>query len=523
MRITEKTGLVYTALFLTVSVAVITQNSDTLMATFRGEKGVVAVDDIFTVHAGREQRLFVLRNDIDSQKVALADIRLVSQPGCGSVSQAGGSFVYTNSTSCTGHQSFSYCLNTGLGCEPASVALRLIESRDPVDSVATGPAVELAGFETQIGFNMQELEITNVHLGRVAPAETTAIPVSGAKLAKVAVEAPLSFAKPAQLTKVGAVDGVFTMENLPQTASNGIDTKTMVEVAATTDTLTDESPIDETAAQALPALPSDETSALPNTNSGALTARMVRIDMGFQFPNVMAGIDQSPFGTPCSINFSGLTIESGLVELNLKAPCQPNSRVDIQHGKLKVTVKTDHIGNLKIAVPAFETNAHFLVRLMDGTTLKTSVNVPELEHIDRVAIQWRGDFEVDLHALEFGASLQSRGHIWQGQPSAADQAERYGGGYVLQLGDRSLKDADMAEVYSLPISQKTKSGVVDFSVSAHASGQYCAGSGIVQSLRSRGGRLVGASGVAFRFPACGNSDQSIVLKNVVRDLIIATR
>ena len=67
MRITERMGLVYTALFLTVSVAVITQNSESIMAAFRGEAGTRAVDDIFTVRPGREQRLFVLRNILRRQ------------------------------------------------------------------------------------------------------------------------------------------------------------------------------------------------------------------------------------------------------------------------------------------------------------------------------------------------------------------------------------------------------------------------------------------------------------------------
>lgn len=171
MRIIERMGLVYTALFLTVSVAVITQNSESLMSWFRGESTVKAVDDIFTVHAGRNQRLFVLRNDVNSNNVAASMINLVQTPTCGTITRTGGSFVYSESITCTGNQIFKYYLNTGRVCESASVVLRLVNARDPVESVISGPVTDLAGFDAQVGINGSDLEITNVHLGLAAKAE----------------------------------------------------------------------------------------------------------------------------------------------------------------------------------------------------------------------------------------------------------------------------------------------------------------------------------------------------------------
>jgi hypothetical protein len=524
MRITEKTGLIYTALFLTVSVAVITQNSDALMASFRGESNVQAVDDIFTVYAGREQRLFVLSNDVDSEHVQTSSINLLSQPSCGKIARTGGTFTYSNSTGCTGHQSFSYCLSTGLGCAPASVALRIVQARDPVDSVANGPAVELSGFETQVGFNNSELEITNVHLGKAAKTENTPVSASGAKLAKIAVEAPLAITRPSSIANLNAVEGVFTAQELPTLQANTIDTDTFIEVAATTDSLTDANPTDLDSDLVLPRLPRANSDIGPDQNNWPnLTARMVKIDMGFQAPKVSASIDKSPFGTACGASLTSVAAQGGLVELDLKSPCQPNSRVEVQHGKMRLTLKSDHVGNLNVEIPAFEENARFQVTLTDGTEMLAFAHVPEMAYFDRVAILWKNDFSVELHALEFGAVQASKGDIWQGHPSSFDLSQRYGGGFVTRLGDATLNRANMVEVYTLPISDDLPAGVVDFNVSVWAGQNNCAQNRIIQSLRSRGGRLVGASGVEFLLPACGNSPQSIVLKNVVRDLIIAER
>lgn len=526
MRITERTGLIYTALFLTVSVGVITQNADALMATFRGETSVQAVDDIFTVQAGRDQRLFILKNDVDSRKVTASAIQLLGQPVCGKISQTGGSFTYSGSAACTGHQSFSYCLNTGLGCEPASVALRLVKMRDPIDSVANGPAVELNGLETQISYNSGGLEITNVHLGREAASETTVKSIAGSKLARVAVDASQAINRPGAMVRVAEVDGTFDMAPMPAAGKSKIDTTTMVEVAATTDTQTDALPVGNIASVMLP-VDSGQVAILPSGYSQKLTARMVKIDLGFDTPFIANGIDQSPFGTSCDVVLSGRAVGAGMVELDLKASCLPNSRVEIQHGKLKMTLRSDHIGNLNVEVPAFETNAHFMLTLGDGSKLKAAFQVPELAHIDRVAIQWRGDFDANLHALEFGASKGSQGHVWQENPGNAEQSARMGGGWSMQFGDPELEGAYRVQVYSLPIGRKTKSGIVEFNVAVRPSAMGCDKNAVIQSHHSRGGRLIGSTGMVFKLAACGETSQGVVeqtlLKNTVRDLIIAAR
>lgn len=518
MRISEKMGLVYTALFLTVSVAVITQNSEAIMSAFRGESYVRAVDDIFTVRPGREQRLFVLRNDVNNKSIANEDLRLISQPDCGYVRQVGGSFVYSGSASCSGYQAFSYCVETGKSCDPASVALRLYDLPDPVSSVEVGPVTDMVGFDAQVGINTRDLEITNVHLGRAARAEGRAIPIAGSKLNDVAVEARVRFLRP-KPPAAADVAGRFDMPDMP----GPTDVAPGLQVAAIAGTISDANAVDATAAA--PAIPRDPaeiagTSPLANPPRD-WAGRLASIDLGYRQPDTRAALDASPFGTECTLRLSVEAAPAAMIRLRLEAPCQPNARVEIRHARMRFAMRNGHSGMLTVLVPALEERARVAVKLPDGTVLRAATAVPELAEYDRVAIQWRGGFELDLHALEFGARAGSDGDIWQGTPREPEIARRKGGGFLTTLGDADIEDPLRVEVYSLSRGATTRAGAVEFIVTATAQPGNCGQIEMLNSFRSVAGRLVGAAGLQFRLPDCGGKAQSMALKNALRDLIIA--
>ena len=150
------------------------------------------------------------------------------------------------------------------------------------------------------------------------------------------------------------------------------------------------------------------------------------IDLGFKAPKTMSDLDRSPFGTSCKSGLTAKPVSGAMVELTVNAPCLPNTRVEIRHGRMVVTQKTSHTGDLVVIIPALETKARFAVDFGSNRVLRTTVTVSGLDKIERTAIQWRGDIEVDLHALEFGADIGSTGHVWEGQARAIDQATRFG-------------------------------------------------------------------------------------------------
>ena len=165
-----------------------------------------------------------------------------------------------------------------------------------------------------------------------------------------------------------------------------------------------------------------------------------------------------------------------------------------------------------MTVPALEKVAHFRITLPKAKPIRVTVQVPDIETYERVAVLWRGRFNVDLRAVEFGKSVTAMSRNGVGAL-----------GHVVKLGNTDVKNPLLAEVYTIKLRPGIKSGVVDFSILVRATHQTCGTGQILQSLRSRHGRLIGASGLRFRLPDCDAADTTLVLKNAVRDLIIAAR
>lgn len=505
MRINEKMGLVYTALFLTVSIAVITQNSDELMAKFRGENGVVAVDDIYTVVAGRDHDLTVLRNDLRIHKISLADVHLLGQPLCGTVKPNGATFRYSSDKTCTGHQAFSYCIDTRSKCQAATVALRIVEARDPVNSIVEGPILDVSGLEVQQDINSQDLEISNIRLGKIAPVEETAVLAASVHLQDISVD-PTRLMPP-NLEKAGFARS----QRKPETENLPADRH----VAQLGTTMTDATTPRLAADVTLPRGPKLGILGFGVLDGHAASlARVARREAAVTAPTLPTEAALGPFGTGCDTRMRVTPRKGGIADLSLVATCLPNSRIEIRHGPVVFTLQTDPTGHAAAAIPALEAEARFVVHFPDGRTLTETVRIPDMLNIHRVAVHWAGPAEIDLHAFEFGAGENEKGHVWEGQPGQATT------GSIAMLGDATETRAHRAEIYTLPKTAAGR-GVVDFVLAAHPDPATCGQSQVVRMVQSQNGHVVLASGLKMKLPACGAAPTSIVLKNAIRGMIIA--
>lgn len=408
--------------------------------------------------------------------------------------------------------------NTGTGGHPGAVRVasltRMVDDTTMTDFT---PETELLGFESQLKINRRELEITNVHLGHTASAEITSIPDYGAPLARIAVEPPLAFQRPEPVARPKGGNDLMATAPIKPESPNVVDQDTNGTTQADDTPSASTDPI-------LPTAPFGHDSAgLPFGSNLGKKANVTHSDNGMQVPMVSDLHDQSPFGVNCKVDLAARSAPAAMVHLALNVPCLPNSRVEIRHGKLFFAAATDPVGKLDINVPALEEDATISVRLSTGTTLDANVKVPELKDFERVAVLWRGLLDLEIHALEFGASQNSRGHVWPGHPGEPELARRQGGGFVITLGSKMLPEPERAAVYSLPRSARNKAGVVQMLLTANADAATCGTSQTVYSVHSKQGRMVGASGYQFKMPACGSETQSMVLNNAVRDLIIAAK
>ncbi len=240
----------------------------------------------------------------------------------------------------------------------------------------------------------------------------------------------------------------------------------------------------------------------------------------------LTALDRSRFDSDpnqsCEAVFKAAPAAGGMVRVSLLSPCSINEPVTLRHAGLSFTEQTTDTGRMTVEIPALTVNAEIEAVMPSGHSYVTTAFVPEAEEFHRVALVWRGEAGLHIHAQEFGAEMGSSGHIWAGAPGRAELGENAAGGYLVTFGDRSLANATRAEVYTYPSTQVSQSGVVRLSIQAEVRNTNCGGMVAAQTLQPDGFGEVTSSDLTLRLPECNKIGEQMVLKNILRDLKIAS-
>lgn len=225
----------------------------------------------------------------------------------------------------------------------------------------------------------------------------------------------------------------------------------------------------------------------------------------------------------CTVDMTGETRAAAMVALKLVAPCQPEARVSLKHEGMSFTVITDAAGVAEVTVPALSATATFLAMLDDGNGAAVEMEVDTLSFYDRSVVQWQGNAGVELHAFEFGAEWESEGHVWSGAPRESVVAARGEGGFLTRLGDATLDNARMAEVYTFPTGTAKTAGEVELSVEIAVTEANCGQALRAEVIEVTDARAGAPGELSLTVPGCDAVGDFIQLKNLVRDLKIAAR
>ncbi len=218
----------------------------------------------------------------------------------------------------------------------------------------------------------------------------------------------------------------------------------------------------------------------------------------------------------CNLSARATTIADANVRLRVKASCNAEEVVEIHHSGLIFSAMTDASGRLDIDVPALSEYAIFLISMEDQNGTVATTHVPELTQFERVALQWRGETDLQLHALEFGASYGEDGHVWSG-------AESGGAGSVTHLGFGETAQARNIEVYSFPTHSSEDSGAIELSVEAEVTEANCGQNLDVLSLQLRADQRLQTLETTLNIPDCDAVGDFLVLNNLFQDLTIAAK
>ncbi len=225
----------------------------------------------------------------------------------------------------------------------------------------------------------------------------------------------------------------------------------------------------------------------------------------------------------CDTTLTATPTDLAMVELTLADDCRPDAVVSIHHQGMMFHALTDGNGNLTVTVPALATEAFFIAAYDDGEGAVAITGVPSLAMYDRAVLQWQGEDDVQLHAFEFGASYGENGHIWAASAADPTRAVAGLGGFLTSLGDASVPDALMAEVYTFPSGIALRDGAIEISVEAEVTERNCGRLVEAQSIQLVPGEAAAATDLTMTMPGCDAVGEYLVLKNMFQDLTLASK
>ena len=223
-----------------------------------------------------------------------------------------------------------------------------------------------------------------------------------------------------------------------------------------------------------------------------------------------------PIDAACAPDMSATAQGNGLVDLMVSGACFSNARVTIHHQGMMFAAATDSQGQLNLTVPALSENAMFIASFDQGMGAVATAQVPEVANLERAVLQWQGEAAVGIHAFEGNAAFGETGHVWLEMPDNGD-------GFLIELGDRSLPDPMLAEVYTYPAGTATTDKQVALSVEAEITITNCGRDVAAQSIQIGPLHDAEAVDLQLRMPDCDAVGDYLVLKNMFEDLKIAAK
>lgn len=207
-----------------------------------------------------------------------------------------------------------------------------------------------------------------------------------------------------------------------------------------------------------------------------------------------------------------------MLDASVYAPCDRNADVLVSHAGLSFDAHIGGDGRVNLLVPALVDEATLTVTFNDGRTQSDTTFVPDLNTVERVALQWTGPAELSLHAYEFGAQFGDAGHVYADNPRSPDVQ---GHGFLTTLGEPQVEGGHMVQVYSYPSGQSSRTGTVSLEIEAPITAANCGAPLTAESIEMRAAAAVRTRDIRLDMPACDGAGGYVVMPGVLPDLQIA--
>jgi hypothetical protein len=233
-------------------------------------------------------------------------------------------------------------------------------------------------------------------------------------------------------------------------------------------------------------------------------------------PDTFLKID--PLQMECALNLSAKPLRGARVLLEVVAPCHKNKVVTISHAGLRFTEIVDDRGMISIIIPVLSDPANIEVSFADGVSKSISASAKDLSALQRIGIAWSGQADLQLQAVESSYNSTQNRHITALNAGSYKQAYLQGGGYLTTLGNKDIEGGKFIQIYSV---EKPNDVFVDFQVVLDDPRNLCGTNLAIGTVRFDAdlGAQIASKNVSVR--NCSAENQTIVLKNMLRNLIVA--
>lgn len=223
----------------------------------------------------------------------------------------------------------------------------------------------------------------------------------------------------------------------------------------------------------------------------------------------------------CTPEMVAVAAPSALVQVALTAPCNPSTAFILHHQGMMFSAQTDDSGRVKLTVPALAATAVMIAAFDNGNGAVASVSVPDFADFDRVLLQWQGDIGVMLSAYEGEAAFGDTNHIYRGNTGGEERLANEEGGFLTLLGDPSLENPLMAEVYTTSATALPQD--VHLMAEAEITESNCGQPLNAQSLQLSRDGSASVLDLNLTMPDCDAVGDVLILQNMFEDLTLASR
>ncbi len=230
--------------------------------------------------------------------------------------------------------------------------------------------------------------------------------------------------------------------------------------------------------------------------------------------------DFQPIQLDCSVKLSAKSLRGARVHIDVSAPCHSNKVVTIKHAGLLFNEYIDDTGLISITIPVLSNPAQIDVSFADGVTKSITTPVKDLSSLQRNGIAWSGHKALNLHANEVinGFDDNQPAPVSMQNKRSYKEAFVLGGGYLTTLGNPNIPDGNLIQIYT---SQIIENAYVDFEVYVANKGIGCQDNLKLKTLQytpDTGAQIVSK---AITINQCAEKSENIVLKNLLRNMIVA--